>query len=319
MHLLTGAGLPAVLERTDRPRLPAIMLSETALALIRDVFDKPGLFRAAHRITRRVVQWGRNAEPRALDHAAVVVSEPELLGELQQGLEPCEQPAHGEAAFTIFASRPLPEAAVEHCFGSRTAHAAQIRLVNASDSSSCWIESLEAGWLFLIPNAADSGWLLSVGCSLEAILQQSTLIAGRVASVNERSAEFPASPRIVSPLSGPGWLACGTAGMAFDPICGDGTANAVREAILASAVVKAIAAGGEAKDLLQHYEARLILGFQRHLASSLSFYQSGHGGSWWDTEAALLKQGLEWCAGQMRGRAEFRYQLRGFDLMKISI
>jgi 2-polyprenyl-6-methoxyphenol hydroxylase-like FAD-dependent oxidoreductase len=247
----------------------------------------------------------------------MVVSEPELLGELQQGLELCEQPPHGDTAFTIFASRPLPEASSELCFGSRTAHAAQIRLLDASDSSSCWIESLEAGWLFLIPNAADSGWLLSVGCSPEASLQQSTLIAGRIASAKEPSAEFPASPRILSPLSGPAWLACGTAGMAFDPICGDGTANAVREAILASAVVKAIAAGGDVKELLHHYEARLILGFQRHLASSLNFYQPGHGGSWWQTESALLTQGLEWCAGQMRDHSEFRYQLRGFDLMRI--
>ena len=66
--------------------LPAIMLSEAALALIRDVFERPDLFHAAPRITRRVVKWGRNAEPLALDHAAVVVSERELLGELEQEL-----------------------------------------------------------------------------------------------------------------------------------------------------------------------------------------------------------------------------------------
>jgi hypothetical protein len=51
--------------------------------------------------------------------------------------------------------------------------------------------------------------------------------------------------------------------MAFDPIYGDGTAHAVREAILAAAVVRAISAGGDAAEPLRHYEARLMLGFQR--------------------------------------------------------
>ena len=116
---------------------------------------------------------------------------------------------------------------------------------------------------FLIPNSADSGWLLSVGCA-ETIPSRSTLIKERVASIREPQGAFPASPRIMSPLSGPGWLACGTAGMAFDPICGDGTAHAVREAVLASAVVKAIAKGGNQEGLRRHYEARLVLGFHRH-------------------------------------------------------
>jgi flavin-dependent dehydrogenase len=121
----------------------------------------------------------------------------------------------------------------------------------------------------------------------------------------------------VTPLGGPDWLACGTAALAFDPICGDGTAHAVREAILAAAVVKAVRSGGHVNDLLRHYEARLILGFQRHLAAALSFYRSGYGGPWWDGEAGLLRQGVEWCADQMHACDGFRFQLRGFDLMSI--
>ena len=219
--LLTKAGFKPALERTARPRLPAIMLSEAALALIRDVFETPNLFRRAHRITSRSVSWGRGAEPVSLAHAAVVVSERELLSELEQVSDPLNDHLEHEADFTIFASRPLPTNPVEYCFGSRSAHAAQIRLRNAHDSASCWIESFEDGWLFLIPDAADTGWLLSVGSSPPGVLGSSRLIGERIASVSERSGEFAASPRIVSPLSGPRWLACGTAGMAFDPLCGD--------------------------------------------------------------------------------------------------
>ncbi len=132
--------------------------------------------------------------------------------------------------------------------------------------------------------------------------------------MDEPAGRFPAAPCILSPLCGPGWLACGTAGMAFDPICGDGTANAVREAILASAVARAISAGGNAADLLSHYEARLILGFQRHLAACMDFYRSGESGPWWEKELESLHRGLEWCAAKLRNHGPFRYQLIGFEL-----
>ena len=75
-----------------------------------------------------------------------------------------------------------------------------------------------------------------------------------------------------SPLGANSWLACGTAAMAFDPICGDGTAHAIREAILAAAVIRALANGGPADELLAHYEARLTAGFHRHLTLCRQFY-----------------------------------------------
>src|SRR5579871_4800572 len=151
-HLLGRAGFAPRLERSSRPRLPAIMLSEAAVSLIRDVFGNPGLYRRAHPITRRVVKWGKNAEAAALDHSAVVVSEAELLRELENdSVTAIRNGASAPAGFTIYASRPLPQGTVEHCFGSRTASAAAVQLQDTRDSGTCWIESLENGWLFLIP------------------------------------------------------------------------------------------------------------------------------------------------------------------------
>jgi flavin-dependent dehydrogenase len=136
--------------------------------------------------------------------------------------------------------------------------------------------------------------------------------------MGELSSAFDASPRILSPLSGPGWLACGTAGIAFDPLCGDGTAHAIREAILAVAVVKAILEGGDAKELLGHYEARLPAGFQRHLAVSIDFYRSGNSEKWWGEQTDFLRRGLEWCGRKLSDYGEFRYQLTGFELRPIN-
>src|SRR5215472_12186262 len=84
-HLLGQAGIPVAMERPSRRRLPAIMLSEAAIHLIADVFGQKNLFRGLPRIQRRTVVWGSGAEPIALPHSAVVVSEETLLDNLRPG------------------------------------------------------------------------------------------------------------------------------------------------------------------------------------------------------------------------------------------
>jgi hypothetical protein len=312
-HLLAQAGFQVSLESADRPRLPAILLGDQALALIRDVFGQPALFADSPRIRKRVVAWGTGATPLTVEHSAIVVSEEALL----EGIRPSEiektNPSK-ETRWTIFAARPLASPAVEHRFGSRLATAVPVTLKESSDGTACWIESGEDGWLFLIPNTPSSAWLLAVGENPKALLEHSRVIAGEIAAQGHPSGPFPSYPRIAAPLCGPDWLACGSAAMAFDPICGDGTAHAIREAILASAVIRALAGGGSPDDLKAHYEARLTAGFQRHLTLARQFYLSGGISSFWTTELNSIDQGIEWCAAQLAGHASFRYQLRGFEL-----
>jgi hypothetical protein len=293
------------------------MLSDKALALIRDVFGQPTLFSRQPRIHRRHVMWGNSATPRSLDHSAVVVSEQHLLECLEgAGSDPVAADDIGTAPdFTVYTSKPLPSIAAEQRFGSRRAVATRVELNDASDLSACWIESLENGWLFLIPNAPESTWLLAVGAPLDALLAGSRIIAPRVTLLDGRSGEFSSCPRILSPLCGNGWLACGTLAMGFDPICGDGVAHAVREAILASAVISATAAGGDAPSLLAHYEAVLTAGMRRHLALCAQFYQAGGSGPWWQTELESLEEGFRWCTSKLADATEPRYQLNGFELI----
>lgn len=310
-HLLANAGFRVAMDRRDRARVPAIMLSGPALALIRDIFGEPGLFADLPRIERRVVAWGRETGPVMLPHSAVVVSETELIEGLESAstIEAIESPV-----FTIRASRPLPPGAEEHCFGSRRACGAAVGLRDEADATSCWIESLEDGWLFLIPNARGSAWLLAVGGALEHMLAQSRVIGPRLDPKEGRAGEFPISPRIASPLYGTDWIACGAAAVGFDPICGDGTANAVREAILASAVIRAIAEGGDAPSLLHYYDARLTTGMLRHVNLCADYYRSGGDGVWWRCELEALERGRRWCTEKLKGAGEPRYQLRGLVL-----
>lgn len=312
-HLLKTAGFRVILRATDRPRLPAIMLGDAALALIRDVFGQKNLLRELPRIEKRVVAWEPHSVPITVEHSAVVISEQSLLENLQPFLEKYVRDDN-DIDWTIFASRPLPAESIEHRFGSRSASAVAVALTHESAAGACFIESMENGWLFLIPNAPGSGWLMSVGGAPDALLGRSQVVARQIMRSGVAAAQFPAYPRIMSPLCGPGWLACGTAAMAFDPICGDGTAHALREAILAAAVVRALSKNFPADQLFSHYQTRLTLGFKRHLVLCREFYRSVRRGPWWDSELDSLEQGLAWCDRALDGHLEFRYQLKGFEL-----
>ena len=138
-RLLRNAGFEVAMERPDRPRVPAIMLSDAALALIRDIFAQRDLFCSASQIDRRVVCWGPGAEVIPVAHSAVVVTESLLLDQLGRGFEPDSVPSPD---FIIYASKPMPSITQEHRFGSRTAVAAAVDLKGSADVSSCWIESL---------------------------------------------------------------------------------------------------------------------------------------------------------------------------------
>lgn len=289
------------------------MLSDAAVALLRDVFGRDDLFRAAPRVLKRVVAWGAEANLAALDHAAVVVSEQELLDTLgAPGIDTDE--AEAPPDWVVYASRPLPENVTNHRFGDRYATATPVELKSDAEPAACWMESLATGWLFLITNAPGAGWMLSVGSPATELMAQSRLVAGRVARLGPVSGGFPCAPGVIAPLCAPGWLACGTAALTFDPICGDGTANAVREAILGAAVIEAALQGGDAASLLSHYEARLTAGFRKHLEICLSFYRSGGNTEWWKDQASALVSGLALCDGQAGAKQAFHYRLRGFRL-----
>ena len=315
-YLLQSAGFGVSIERAPRAYLPALMVSASSQALFRDVLELRDAFSSLPRIQKRVVKWGPQPEPVALPHSAVIASEQFLL-EMVAKLFRANASSPEAADWTIISSRPLPESVIEHGFGSQVATVTLVELEKGSDSTACSIESLEDGWLFLMPDAPGSGWLISVGGPLNAHLNNSRMIAGQIRGLGDGTREFPSYPRITWPLCGPHWLACGTAALAFDPLCGDGTGHAIREAILASAVVRAAARGTNVNALRDHYQARLVTGFKRHLAVCLEFYQSGGVGPWWDSIVESLNKGLRWCDHQLSNAGEFRYRLRGLELEEI--
>jgi hypothetical protein len=325
-RLLERPGLHAVVETLDRPKVPAVMLSEATQKLLRDVFEREDLFEGLPRIHKRVVAWGADSKALALPHSAIVVSEQALLDRLAKYRDsggtqpprrmPSRMPSCPTPEWTILASRPLP-ASVEHHFGSRIGTAWSVKFKAGRDPHTCWVESLDRGWLFLLPGEGQNGWLLSVGDTSERLLGQSRVVAEQIVETVAAAGSFHCYPRITEPLCGPGWLACGTGAVGFDPLCGDGAGYATREAILGSAVVRAAAAGADADAVAAHYRARLVGGFQRHLEVCRQFYETGGSGPWWNQEADSLRRGLDWCRVQLDGAPAFRYRLNGFALEAI--
>jgi hypothetical protein len=292
-------------------------MGEATQSLLIDLFMDQNLFQGLPRIRKRVVAWGPGSQTTVLPHSALVISEHDLLERLWSRVpKPLEEP-RDPAAWEIISSRPENPVQDERRFGSRSAFVSNVQLQTDADRQSCWAESLDDGWLFLFPVHGASACLISVGGPAPSLIAQSRLIAVQLEAPITAAAEFPAYPRILSELCGSGWLACGTAAVAFDPLCGEGVANAVREAILASAVIRAAMQGSDVESLLAHYNARLMSGFLRHLQMCHHYYSTGGTGPFWSSELQLLQLGIEWLSERLYPQPSPRYRLVGFELVAI--
>ena len=311
-RLFVRAGLKPIWSAADRPRLPAVMLGQSAQKLLADICEQPDLFAGLPRVRTRIVAWGPNAQPIALPHSAVVASEDILLARIEHEA-PALQEQFRPQDWTLFAARPLPGSAQQLDFGSRLAATSAVRLRARAPNDACWVESLDEGWLFLLPGI-ETAWLLSVGSRVLDLLARSRLIAGQIEDLQDAGREFQSNPRIADPLCAPGWFACGTAALGFDPLCGDGVGNAAREAILAAASVRAILEGAEVTAVLAHYRERLLGAFERHVNLCRQFYSSADSGPWWTQQIDACQRGIDWCQSNHEPANRTRYRLRGFSL-----
>jgi hypothetical protein len=299
-QLFSASGQPFSSSRVIRPKLGAVLLSRQTVALLTEIFPSTDLVSVGHPIQRRVVAWGPAAEPIALPHSALVIPEADLLTRLW-GQVPL--PAQSTAGWKFLSSGA--SGLEQRAFGTRVASVARAVLNRDVDQSACWIESVDSGWLFLLPRGeSEAATLIAVGETPGTLLGQSRIIAGLVDVLEGLVVEFPAYPRIADPLCGDGWLACGAAAIGFDPLCGEGTGNAARQAYLATAVIAALRRGEPVEDLLAHYSSRQMHGFLRHLQICLGFYQRAGTGTFWQSEAALLHQGIEWAWRVLKKQAK---------------
>ena len=324
-RLLAKRGLPVTVQKASRPNLPSLLVSTSTQNLMVDVFGDESLFAGFPTIRKRTVLWRNQSEPVTVAHSGVVAAESILLERLWSNLEQlspsADQPDSNEGNWVILSSKSGTNG-YSHCFGSRSAIASAVELQAGTDPEACWVEALNGGWLFLLPTSRERASLISVGDTVSALLGQSRLVVDQVKSILSSTSGFPAYPRVLDPLCGRGWLACGTSAMGFDPICGEGAGNAVREAILLSAGLGFVAQGSEPEPVLEHYSTRLLGGFLKHLHLCRDFYSCGPDRDWWNGELKLLEQGITWTQQKLSGTLQPasmpRFRLVGFDLQPIN-
>jgi hypothetical protein len=276
-RLLSASGLAVSVSRTARPKVPVVLVSNITQALLSDVFKDGELLRGLAPIRKRIVLWGTQGKPVVIPHLATVVPEGVLLERLWSTVPALRDRANETADWNVITAPPFPDTSVRH-FGSRIARTTVVDLKSGAEGEACWIESLAGGWLFLLGLGNQRGSLIAVGETTESLLAQSRLVVEQVSGLGASACEFPAYPRILEEVCGKGWLACGTGAMAFDPLCGDGTGTALREAILASAAIQGISRGLNPSDVRAHYSLRLRAGFLRHLEQCVTFYREARSG-----------------------------------------
>jgi 2-polyprenyl-6-methoxyphenol hydroxylase-like FAD-dependent oxidoreductase len=310
--LLSRAGFRIIANPPPRPSAPVLMLSHQTQHLLSDVFQQDNLFAGGIPICHRTVLWGDAQNPVTMPHTGLVMAESVLLDRLWKSVEVHNQ-TNTTNTWALIAFRSLPPEVSQHEFGSRSASTYKVELAAAA---TCWVESVSTGWLFLIPSAENHGSLIAVGADLASLLDESRLVKHQIKAICEPTGSFPASPRIATPLGGPAWIACGTSAVAFDPIAGEGAGNALREGILAAAVISA-SRTNPAIDLLNHYSNRILSGFLRHLRDCCRFYDSCPG-PWWQQELQSLKQGVQWAQDELNASPPPLFRLTGFELQKIA-
>jgi hypothetical protein len=322
-RLLTDAKIPCVLAKTARPKLAAVLLGEQTQHMLREIFPsgegEQDLFAGFTSIRRRIVRWGPEAQALDMPHMGVVAPEGELLRRLWQRVPPLSTASAPQKSWRILSSRGSVPDAVELCFGTRQARIVQVVLASGAEEKACWVESVPGGWLFLLSLGQGTASLICVGSEIERALDESILVTRCIAKRMPEEARIDAYPRMLQMLATQQQLVCGTAAMTFDPLCGEGTGNAVREAFLAAAVVRAALSGEEVEALQAHYASRLQHGFLRHLQICQQFYGSGGDGGFWNAEEETLREGIRMLSLALERQAAPRYRLQHRDLVPIEL
>lgn len=328
-RLLADSSIQFRSELDSRPGMAAILIGTQTQSLLKEIFQDVDCLSLAHPIESRTVLWGESASAVTLPHRGLVISEPLLLDSLWQRVpaqpESPAMPADEEQSiFSIITANADFNACEEFSFGQRKATVHQVFLRDAIDRHACVIESVASGWLFLLPLSADRAALLSVSiyASPQDQLAQSRLVKDRIDAIipSNETPVFPCAPRLSLPLATERALRCGSAAMRFDPVCGEGAGNALREAFLAAAVITALESGEPIDKLSAHYSTRLLVGFFRHLQICRSFYATGGTDKFWLSELSLLDAGIvrvkELLAKMPRPSYRFNHRsLEAFELI----
>jgi len=252
-------------------------------------------------IRKRIVLWGNEPEAKILPrHSGVVVSESALVARLRARIDSridCGRSSSERPDWSIHATSKVSGVS-QKTFGSRMARAVPVQL-NTSDAGRLLVNRSNPDGCSYSRAASGNGSLLAIGGPVGELLDQSRLVAPEVEEVVGPETEFAAYPRILDPLCGPGWLACGGGAMSFDPI--------LRRRRRERRARSHLGLGGPTPSC----RPRNSIGWLGSLFFTPSgrfssppgylraFYVSARRSDWWDAEIAPLLRGIEWTRDEL--------------------
>jgi hypothetical protein len=303
-RLLAVQGWRVHLESDGSSRPIHLMLGEPTVALLARLWNDPSLFAGARPIGARAVSWGAKPEFETLPAPGIAIAAADLARRLAARLDLPQNVASDdrEAAWIVDArtgSTHQDSAAPTHAFGRRHASIAQASLRANSRTDVCVMESLERGWVFLLPIGAGQAALQFVSVPEAPALPGSSevvaatrMIGNAIENVDPWTGFVPCMPRARLPPARPGQIAIGEVALAFDPISGDGVGHALRSVVLAATVLQAIADGEPVQKCLDDYANTLRRAMTQHLSICLGLYADAPRAGGWREEVVAMKSGI---------------------------
>lgn len=267
----------------------------------------------------RHVRWAPGPADPPLAHPAVVLDGALLCRRLLDRLcahhpdtartEPEPDPA-GSPHWTVTADPPTGHPGEHWTAGRRHLLAGEAPLAPGQDDTTARLDRTDLAWLHLTPLGNGRALLQAMvpgpaarPAELLGRLLATSELAPRLSHPPGNAVALPAAPRLhllpataPSPCT-PGTLLVGAGAIRYDPLSGTGTAQALRTAILAAALIGSAAADTPADLLCAYYAARLRTAFQEHLTTCARLYPQAFPDPSWQHEL----NACEWPAAPVTG------------------
>jgi flavin-dependent dehydrogenase len=217
-------------------------------------------------------------------------------------------------------------------FGHRCVIAQEVILLKDCEETNYWIETVTNAWILLAPLGGQRAllqvmvpYILATPAQLlPHVLKQSLKIKQQISDLVGLPTTFSAFPQILPSLSGPigvsdaTWIAVGDAAFCVDPISGDGTGYAIREAILATSIINRMSGNPAGNsDGLHHYSLRLRQAFLAHLQACMSYYSASFSTLSWDAEIGLMRKAFADHIFNQYQPQKWMQRLQGLELIDI--
>jgi hypothetical protein len=297
-RLLGVQGWQVQRDQGSEARPVHLLLGQATANLVAALWSDPTLFRGAHRIRERAVCWNRRNGMEPVAAPGLVIAADELVRRLASRLTTENNGQDPPPLWIVNARAPqageFPSALRE--IGRRQAWIAPATLAPKALRDRCLMESVEGGWLFLLPASAERADLQYVSLpshspppAPEIVIEKTAMICHALSDIAPWRSPLACMPKVHLMPAQPGELAVGEGALAFDPISGDGVGHALRSVVLAATTLDAIAKGQPADECLSEYAATLHRAMAHHLKICLELYDNAMQDPGWRAEIATMR------------------------------